>query len=310
MTQIKISISKTMRWRIYIFIVFIFFVFQTNAQEVPVINEYVSGTFSSTQLINTQTTEMYAPKSFGFMIQHRFGAISPDETAYKQFLGLDLPSNIRFAFAVPFGERVYAELGRTKTGKTIDLGLKLNIDKQTKNNIVPVSIAMYINAAVNTEEFPSIDTNTFFVDGITPFKYVFNHRLSYNYQLIISRKFSHAFSMQIAPAIIYNNLAVAGKDNHTIAAPISGRVKVGITSSILFEYTALLNNLSENDHLNPASIAYEIATVGHVFQIVISSSNHLLEKDNYSNESLDYLDGDLLLGFNLKRTFWSKKKQL
>ena len=310
MTQNKLSILKSLKIWIYIFATFSCFALQTNGQDIPVINEYVSGTFSSTQLINTQTTEMYVPKSWGFMIQHRFGAISPDESAYKQFLGLDLPSNIRFAFAVPFSERVYAELGRTKTGKTVDLGVKLNIDKQTKDNLVPVSIAMYLNTAVTTEDFPSIDTNTFFVDSITPFKYVFNHRLAYNYQIIVSRKFGNAFSMQIAPTIIYKNLAEPGKDNYTVAVPISGRIKVGITSSILFEYTPLLNNRSESDHLEPVSIAYEIGTVGHVFQIVISSSNHLLEKENYTNPSFDYLDGDLLLGFNLKRTFWSKKQGL
>lgn len=270
--------------------------------------DYVLGTFATTQLINQQTTEMFPTKSFGFKIQHRFGAFGPDESIYKQFLGLDLPANIRFGFAYPITENLYVEIGRTKFEKTIDLGAKLRLIRQTKDNSSPISFAVYSNMAINTDEFPGVDENTFYADSVTPFDYLFAHRVSYNTQLIISRKFNNSISLQFAPTFVYHNLANVGMDNYTIALPISGRIKVGLTSSILFEYSPMLNNRAESDHLDPISLGFEIGTAGHIFQLIVSSSNHIIDQHIYSNPQYDYGAGEILLGFNIKRVFWSKKQ--
>ena len=67
-----------------------------HAQE-PVPREYVTNTFAGTQVINAHSVEVVPKKrSFGVMIQHRFGSLSPYEQAWKQFAGLDLPANILF----------------------------------------------------------------------------------------------------------------------------------------------------------------------------------------------------------------------
>jgi len=55
-------------------------------------------------------------------------------------------------------------------------------------------------------------------------------------------------------------------------------------------------------------LGYEFGTVGHSFQIIVSSSNDLLEQNVYHNQNLDYTQGKFYLGFNLRRTFWHKKK--
>ncbi len=268
--------------------------------------EYVKQTFSHWQLINTQTTEVIPQKGYEFRIQHRFGAIEANEDLYEQFLGMDLPANIRIAFGYAINDRAYFGIGRTKNGKTYDFEAKYKILRQTKDNSTPVSVAAYFNTAAWTTDFPTTTENHFFTDSTTVFEYSTAHRLSYNTQIIIARKFSKSFSMQIAPVFIYHNLVDPGKENYTVAIPVSGRLKIGMNSSVIFEYAHALNNRSD-DYVDPISLGVEFGTVGHTFQFVISSSQSFLEQNLYTQDSYDYNEGSFLLGFNIKRTFWRKK---
>jgi len=278
-----------------------------SAQDDSTTTAYTENVFTTTKLINTQTTEMLRNGGWQLTIEHRFGIIGTDSTIYHQFLGMDLPANIRLGAAFPISDRWYWGFGRTKVDKTIDLESKYRILRQTKDNRKPVSMAVYVNIMMRTDPFPMEPPNSFFADSLTAFEYKFSHKLSYNTQLIISRKFGNRLSLQIAPVFIYENLVEAGRDNYTMALPISGRFRFGmLSSSIIFEYTPVLNNTSD-DFINPLSIGVEFGTAGHVFQLTVSSSNYILEKNLYTRPSGDYTEGEFSLGFNIKRTFWSKK---
>lgn len=269
--------------------------------------EYVENVFATTKLINTQTTEMLPKGGWQLMIEHRFGIIGFDSTIYNQFLGMDLPANIRLGAAFPISDRWYWGFGRTKVDKTIDLESKYRILQQTKDNRTPLSMAAYVNIMMRTDPFPDEPPNSFFADSLTAFEYKFSHKFSFNTQLILSRKFGNRLSLQFAPVFIYENLVEIGRDNYTMVIPVSGRYRFGfLNTSLLFEYAPVLNNTAD-DFINPLSIGVEFGTAGHVFQLTVSSSNFILEKNLYTRPSGDYTDGELSLGFNIKRTFWSKK---
>ena len=68
--------------------------------------------FKNKQLINTQTTVI--PDGFDFTIQHRFGQIALDDSFYKEFLGFDLPANIRFSLSYKLSDRLYVGVGTNK----------------------------------------------------------------------------------------------------------------------------------------------------------------------------------------------------
>ena len=160
---------------------------------------------------------------------------------------------------------------------------------------------------MRTDPFPDEPSNSFFADSTTAFEYKFSHKFSYNAQFIVSRKFGNRLSFQLAPVLIYENLVEIGRENHSIALPISGRFRFGLlSSSLIFEYAPVLTSTSE-DFMDPISIGVEFGTAGHVFQLTVSSSNYILEKNLYTRPSGDYTDGEFSLGFNIKRTFWSKK---
>lgn len=283
-------------------------IFTVSAQNDSIKKDYVEDVFANTQLINVQTTEMLPKGGWELKIQHRFGVIGTDSSIYHQFLGLDLPANIRLGLAFPISARWYWGIGRTKIDKTFDLESKFLVLKQAKNYGSPISMALYGNVMIRTDPFPSEPDNSFFADSTTAFEYKFNHKLSYNAQLIFSRKFGNRLSLQVAPVFIYENLVEVGRDNYTVALPISGRFRFGmLSSSIIFEYAPVLYNTTDK-FMDPLSIGVEFGTAGHVFQLMLSSTNYILEKNIYTRPSADYTKGEFSLGFNIKRTFWSRKQ--
>ncbi|MDH4057398.1 MAG: DUF5777 family beta-barrel protein [Cyclobacteriaceae bacterium] len=274
----------------------------------PVPKEYTEGIFTGTLLINSQTTTTLQPKSWSFGIQHRFGQVSLDSTLLWQFLGLDLPSVIRFSFGWSFSDRFYVEVGRSNYLKTVDLEAKYLLVKQTEDFRTPISIAAYFNTAIRTENFPEIPDNAYFEDGITPFKYKPSHRFAYNAQLILSSKVSEKISLQVTPIFIYQNLADPLTDNFTLVLSGGGRYKLGLSSSLVAEYAYVYNNRGNEFH-NPFSVGVEFGTVGHTFQLFVSNASKILESHIYTSSAFDISEGEFLLGFNLKRVFWRKNKK-
>ena len=263
-------------------------------------NEVESFAFS--QLINAKTTFIRQTKGFGFGIQHRFGATKFDENMIKNFLGLDLASNIRFNFEIPVSKRLMFEIGRTRYGKFYDIGGKYLIFIQTKDEKYPVSVAFYENIAVTTENAPQYSAQATFDDG-RKFEYKFYHRLYYDTQLIISRKFSEKLSAQITAELVWRNLTPyvthPKEEAYVIAIPVSLRYKTGFTSAIDLE-------VMPNTHHRtmPISLAYEIASSGnHVFQITLTNSDRILSQNLFFNPTLHYPKDGFMLGFNLVRYF-------
>jgi len=266
---------------------------------------FVKNIFTSTQVVNAQTTEVLPKKSWEFKIQHRFGKIGLDSSLVQDFLGMDHTANIRIAFGYSFSDRFYMAVGRTKVLKTYDFEGKYLLMKQTKEQKFPLSIALYANAAIRTERFPNIPDSAYFGDWSTDFYYKPSHRLAYNTQIIFSSKINDAISLQLTPILIYENLVGPDLENHTMALSFSGRFKTGLNSSILFEYGHVLN-IRTNGFVNPASLAYEIGTSGHAFSFFITSSQSILEQRIYTNSSYDYGNAEFILGFSIKRNFWRK----
>ncbi len=258
--------------------------------------------FSFSQLINAKTTFIRESKGFGFAIQHRFGATKFDEGFIQNFMGLDLAANIRFSFEIPVSKKLMFEIGRTRYGKFYDLGGKYLFIKQTKDDHYPVSVAFYENIAITTENTPQYSNTATFENG-TLFEYKFYHRLYYDTQIIISRKFSGNFSAQIAGQLVWRNLTPYSvkpkEESYVIAVPVSMRYKLGFKSAIDFEI------MPNTQHRNmPISLGYEVASSGnHVFQITITNSDRILSQNLLFYPTLKYPEDGFMFGFNLIRYF-------
>ncbi len=271
-----------------------------NAQE----KEYINA-FKNKQLINAQTAVI--PEGFDFTIMHRFGKIGLDDRVYKDFLGFDSPANIRFSLSYKLSDKAYVGVGRTKIGKTIDLEGKYVLFRQTKDGTTPLSVAIFNNTGINTEEDKNYGPNAFFGDSITPYENKFSHRLTYTTELILSRQFSDKISLQLSPTLVYKNVVLGLDEDHfTFVLPFSGRFQYSFGSAILFEYAHKLNNRSESALNNPFSLGFEFGTAGHVFQVFMSNSYYLREANIYTSEPYDFFNSpnEFVLGFNIRRVWW------
>ena len=267
---------------------------------------YNKQTFKSTRFINIPTIKGHPKGGFEFSITHRFGQIKYNEEILKNFLGLDLSTNIRFGFAMPVSERFYLGVGRTKYNKIYDLEANYIFMRQTMDWKQPVTIALYHNTSYMSDDFPKVQDNMFNSDT-TPFKYKEGHRFSYYTQLSIACQLKRWLSVQISPAITYKNLVpVDIPENWMLAIPFSGRIKTSMRTSVIFEIAPVIAN-APKDYTIPAGIGFEVKTISHAFQITINNTKRILNQEIYYSNVLDPFNDGIFLGFNLQKFFYVKK---
>jgi Membrane bound beta barrel domain (DUF5777) len=267
-------------------------------------------TFKSTRIINMHSTEMTGKGNLQFLIIHHFGEIwqkGEDEGNLGRLLGL----NGNFAstyMSFDYSPSNWLNLGLAFAGSSnLEGTAKFKIlRQQTGEHNYPVSIAWLSTARVNTSKsVPS------------PNNFVWN-KFSYMHQLLIARKFSESFSLQLIPSLIHNNITTYGFGNsHNIySLGMGGRYKLTDKTAITFEYARQLNMYKNvldksgeiiNYSPNLFSLGYDWDTGGHIFQFFITNSSNASNLFQLStNPKRDNL-GQFSLGFNLNRSYSIKK---
>lgn len=138
----------------------------------------------------------------------------------------------------------------------------------------------------------------------------FSSRVSYAYQVLLARKFNKNLSLQLTPTLVHHNLVDTPEENNDIfALGFSGRYKITRRMAITLEYFYQFNNNTTNENYNPLGIGIELETGGHVFQMVFSNSQGMIEKSFITETTGNFFDGDIHFGFNITRAFYLKKRK-
>ena len=258
---------------------------------------YVTSTFKSTRVINSQSVETLAKVNLDFRISHRFGKINSG--AYN-FFGLD-QATIRLGLEYGLTDRIMVGIGRSSYEKTLDGLTKIRIVKQrkSKQGSFPVSVAWFSNIAITSlrKGDPIVEQNT-------------RYRYSYAHQLIIARKFTSSISLQVAPILIHRNLTENPKQsNDSYAIPIGGRAKVSKRVSINVDYIYRIPNYDYRPYNNSLSLGVDIETGGHVFQLHVTNSQGMIEEMFVNRTDGRWSEGDLFYGFNISRQFSMGKRK-
>ena len=273
-------------------------------------NEPVISTFKTTRIINAQSTETAPKKSLDFRVTHRFGNIgAASGGGFNAFYGMDNISNVRIALEYGIVDNWMVGVGRSKTMGHIDAFTKYRFLTQTINNKVPLSIAVYLNAAISP-----IKRELFYAD-VPVHKNDNLHRLSYTAQLIIARKIGNLGSLELLPTYVHRNYVKtyvnpengATETNGLFALGAAARIKLTKRSSILVEYFYTFSEFRKNNptrpFYQPVSIGYEIETGGHVFHINYSNAVGIIENDFLVNSPDTWNLGGFKWGFNISRVF-------
>ncbi len=249
---------------------------------------YTTATFKTTRLVNGHSVENLGKGVLDLRINHRFGTLN--KGAYE-FFGLD-NATMRLGFDYGITNNLMACIGRSTFQKTFDAFFKLKLLRQsTGKKNMPFTVSYVPTIALMSLKWTD-----------TAKKYSFRHRLSYSHQLIIGRKLSEGTSLQLMPTYIHRNLVtLAAEPSDIWALGIGGRQKLTKRTSFNVEYYYQFNKAE--GYSNSLSVGFDIETGGHVFQLHITNSTGMTERNFISNTTGKWQKGDLLFGFNLSRVF-------
>lgn len=250
----------------------------------------VSAIFKGTRILNGHSVENRKGKELEFIISHRFGRIN---SGFDELFGLD-QSNIRFALEYGLNDNLTLGFGRSSYEKTYDMFAKYSLIKQkTGKKSFPFAVSLFASVAAKTVK-----------DYVPENKPTFKERLFYTSQVLIARKISPSFSMQVTPTYIHRNRTKSDLDPHDFfAVGLGGRLKVSKRVSINGEYYYAFNKLESLNTKNSLAFGVDIETGGHVFQIILSNSITMIEKSFITETTGDFFGGDIHFGFNISRTF-------
>lgn len=280
-----------------VLIILILFVSQLKSQtETPIYN-----TFNTTRVINSHSTRTLWKNELDFRVGHRFGDIAGEFGGAKTMFGLDNSADISIGFEYGVLNNLDIGLTRYKGAgpyrQLFEGYLKYKFLSQTSKK--PISIVGIVKANITGMEASADSTSpTYFND--------FTDRISYSYQLLIGRKFSDRFSLQLMPTYVHRNFVAFQDQNSTLAIGAGFRLQLTKLFGIIGEYHYVLKD--ENLAISaaakdPLAIALEVNTGGHIFQINFTNSRGFGEAQYIPSTTSDFTKGQYRLGFTISRIF-------
>lgn len=252
--------------------------------------EYAYATFKATRVIMGHSVENTAAGELNFLIEHNFGRVN---LGPYEFFGLD-QANMRLGLDYGINDWLNAGIGRSSYEKTYDGFVKARILRQsTGDKKMPVTVSIFSNLMLNSLKWQDTSRTNYF-----------SSRLSYTTQLLIARKFSNAFSLQLMPTYIHKNLVPRNIDQNDIfALGVGTRIKLTQRTSLTGEYYYLLPGQTADDYQNCLSIGVDLETGGHVFQLRVSNAQPMFERGFITETSGKWSKGDIYFGFTINRVF-------
>ena len=262
---------------------------------IPEIN-YATATFKSTRIMNGHSIEKMPPGQLDFRISHRFGLLN---SGPYEFFGLD-QSNVHFGLNYGITDWLMLGIGRGTYEKTFDAFAKFTCLRQSSGaRIMPVSVSVLSSVALKSIRWSDPERENYF-----------SSRLSYVGQVMIARKISQGFSVQITPSYVHRNLVPTELDpNDIYAVGAGGRIKLTRRISFNAEYYYMINQKDRMSQkiYDPLSLGFDIETGGHVFQLIFTNSLAMIEKGFIGETTGNWLNGDVHFGFNISRVFTLKQ---
>lgn len=253
---------------------------------------YTENTFKYTRVVDGQSIINLPAHVLDVRISHRF---DPINSGIYNFFGLDA-AVMRLGFDYGITNDIMIGAGHSVYQKTYDGFLKIKLLRQSTGALdIPLSVSFVPTIAVNT--LRQSDDKTILAD-----------RVSYVLQLLLARKFSEKFSLQLMPTFIHaDKISFDHFTQNIEAIGIAATHRLSKRVSINGEYYFRLNDYQSSAH-NVLSFGMDLGTGGHVFQLHFTNSFGMTEKSFIAETPYRWENRDVLFGFNISRVFQLKKK--
>ncbi len=270
--------------------------------------------FSSEKTINANTTELVGAGRMEFKVTHNFNDIGGSYGGLRNFFGLDYTTDVRIGFEIGLSKNLDVIISRVKAAgnisRIIELGLKYRFLQQTKDNSVPLSLALFANNCISTMPASSSPTD----ENYFP---TFSKRMSQLLQLIAAKRVGKV-SLQLNPTYLIQGYVVPFDQKNLFALGGAIRFPVSRRLNIILDYFHTFRNQSSRDsfavnqsiHFHDAfSIGFEILTGGHVFHLNFTNAREILENRFIPKTFSSWGNGEFRWGFNISRKFnlWKEK---
>lgn len=253
----------------------------------------VSAAFKSTRVVNGQSIENVAKGVLDFKISHRFGFVN---SGVKELFGLD-NATIRIGGDYGITDRLMIGVGRSSFEKTYDGFIKYRLLRQsTGKKTMPLSVSYFTSIEITTLDFPEPERENYV-----------SSKMFFTHQLLLARKFSDKFTLQIMPTLLHRNLTPAPEiKNDVFGIGVACRQKLSSRVTLNAEYYYILPDQLAPEYKNGLSLGFDIETGGHVFQLHFTNSTSMVHKGFLAETRGDWFDGDIQVGFNISRVFTIK----
>ncbi|MEX0681020.1 MAG: DUF5777 family beta-barrel protein [Balneolales bacterium] len=217
-------------------------------------------------------------------VMHTFGLVNG---GINRFFGLDDGANTRLGFDYGITDRFSAGIGRMTFNKVVDVKGKYNILRQTISDSTPIELAVKVSVGISTASGTGWSTS---------------ERLSYFSSLMIARKFNR-LSLQLTPMGAHFNRTAVENPARLYGLGILANYDLNDRFSISAEYLPVIGKRHSGTQ-DALSMALNIDTGGHIFQLFFASSQWHNEQYIMANNKHCFWEGDFRFGFNINRVFW------
>ena len=260
-------------------------------QSAALVPEEAPYDFLGWKVVNLPTNRRVEKGLFLFLIGHRFNPRL--SSGYDSFFGLDGSGIIFLNFGYAVSDRFFLNLGRSNAQDDVELDAKYLIADE-RAGVYPLSAS--VHASLNWISEKIADESRLRGATISP-----------SMQLILTKAIGDRGGVAVVPGILLNPDSRASGESPFVTVGLGGRLRLGQRFSIVGEWVPIVSgfersSLFGNDiRFDSWAGGIEIATTGHVFQIVGSNTVGLTTDQYFRGGDLDLTEGQIRLGFNIFR---------
>ncbi len=250
---------------------------------------YTSATFKMTRIAIGHSTETRKKGILEVFSANRFWNTGADNS--QSFFADKVSARIALEYGL--SDRLSFGFGGTTFDGLFDGYLKYKLMRQRSGkNVSPFNITFLQASSYNSNSFRRIYGEATRSS---------DKRMSFTSQLLISKKFSSKFSVQLAPTFIHRGVVLSNEDpkNH-FALGFGARYKLGNHLSLVSEYYYNANKLQSFDTYNPFVLGVNWEQGDVMLQFMLTNTRNMVE-DTFitaTRNNFNFRNPNLNFGFN------------
>lgn len=248
--------------------------------------------FYGWKVVNLPTTRMLNQGDMLFLISHRFNPKISD--GYDSFYGLDGSGIIYISLGYAITDRLLVALGRSNSDDDVELQARYGIAHQGGENGWPIGVSAQTSFNWVSQDIPDRDRFG-------------KERFKTTLQVSLTRQLGDNIGLALVPGFTINPGHEVDGEDQLFTLGLGGRYRFTRTLAVVADWAPIVSGFTRtlvfgNDiRFDSFGGGLEIATAGHVFQIILSNSVGITSDQYLRGGDLDITEGDLRLGFNIFR---------